>query len=417
MNASQPSISRAWGVTFAGTGINLALGVIYGWSVFAAALIDQLGWTKTQSQYPYTLACVFFAIFMIIGGRYVDKVGPRWVATIGAFLVGAGMIISSLNPTVVIVTIGFGVIVGASMGLGYSAPTPAAVKWFQPHKKGQIAGMVVAGFGLAAVYIAPLTNFLINNYSIKTAFFIEGVMFFTVILILSQFIAFPPKGYVPYGGPPPVTKNSSQVSTGRDYEPGEMLKTTQFYLLWIMFCFSASAGLLVIGHLATISQIQGGIQWGFILVATLAIANASGRLAAGWISDKLGRTNTMLLVFIVQAVNMLFFITYTSGTTLLIGSVITGLAYGSLLSLFPSITYDYYGMKNAATNYGLVFSSWGAAALIGPIVAGVAADLTGGYQASYIISAVLLLIAAAVTFITKAPAAGPSTISGKTAKA
>lgn len=242
-------------------------------------------------------------------------------------------------------------------------------------------------------------------------------MFFTVILILSQFIAFPPKGYVPYGGPPPVTKNSSQVSTGRDYEPGEMLKTTQFYLLWIMFCFSASAGLLVIGHLATISQIQGGIQWGFILVATLAIANASGRLAAGWISDKLGRTNTMLLVFIVQAVNMLFFITYTSGTTLLIGSVITGLAYGSLLSLFPSITYDYYGMKNAATNYGLVFSSWGAAALIGPIVAGVAADLTGGYQASYIISAVLLLIAAAVTFITKAPAAGPSTISGKTAKA
>ena len=303
------------------------------------------------------------------------------------------------------------------MGLGYSAPTPAAVKWFQPHKKGQIAGLVVGGFGLAAVYIAPLTNYLIKNFGISKAFFIEGVLFFVIILVLSQVLAFPPKNYVPYGGPPPATKKGATNSTsGRDYTPGEMLKTPQFYKLWLMFCFGASAGLLIIGHLATISQIQGAIQWGFILVAILAIANASGRVGAGWLSDKLGRTNTMLMVFVIQAVNMLLFSTYTTGATLLIGSVITGLAYGSLLSLFPSITYDYFGMKNAATNYGLVFSSWGAAALIGPIIAGIAADLTGGYQASYIISAVLLLIAAAITFVTKSPIANRSTISGKTAK-
>lgn len=417
MNPNQPSIARAWGVTFAGTGINLALGVIYGWSVFAVALIDQMGWTKTQSQYPYTLACVFFAIFMIIGGRYVDKVGPRWVATAGAVLVGLGMMICSINPTVIVVTIGFGVIVGASMGLGYSAPTPAAVKWFQPHKKGQIAGLVVAGFGLAAVYIAPLTNFLIQNYGISRAFFIEGILFFVIILVLSQVLAFPPKNYVPYGGPPPAVKNAANAISGRDYTPTEMLKTSQFFKIWLMFCFGASAGLLVIGHLATISQIQGGIHWGFILVAVLAVANAGGRVVAGWISDKLGRTHTMLLVFVIQAVNMAMFITYTTGVTLLIGSIITGLAYGALLSLFPSITFDYFGLKNAATNYGLVFSSWGAAALIGPIIAGVAADLTGGYQASYFISAVLLIIAAAISLVTKAPVTSPSIITGETARA
>ena len=176
MNSNQPSLARAWGVTFAGTGMNLALGVLYSWSVFAKFLVDQAGWTKMQSQFPYTLACVFFAIFMIIGGRYVDKIGPRWVATAGAFLVGAGMILSAVNPTVVMVTIGFGVIVGASMGLGYSAPTPAAVKWFQPHKKGQIAGLVVAGFGLASVYVAPLTNYLIINFGISRAFLVEGIL-------------------------------------------------------------------------------------------------------------------------------------------------------------------------------------------------------------------------------------------------
>lgn len=123
------------------------------------------------------------------------------------------------------------------------------------------------------------------------------------------------------------------------------------------------------------------------------------------------------MVFVIQAVNMLMFATYTTVVTLLIGSIITGLAYGALLSLFPSITFDYFGMKNAATYYGLVFSSWGAAALIGPIIAGIAADLTGGYQDSYTISAVLLLIAAATTFATKSPAASRSIISGKTAKA
>ena len=405
MSASQPSIGRAWGVTFAGTGINLALGVLYSWSVFAKFLVVELGWTNTEAQFPYTLACVVFAIFMVIGGRYVDKIGPRWIATTGGVLIGAGMLMASFNPTVTVVTIGFGVIVGAALGLGYSAPTPAAVRWFQPHKKGQIAGLVVGGFGLASVYVAPLTNYLIVTYGIQRAFFIEGIFFFTVVIILSQFLAFPPKGYVPYGGPAPATKGAAASGSKRDFAPGELFKTPQFYLLWIMFCFSASAGLLIIGHLARISDIQGGIQWGFILVAVLAVANASGRVIAGWLSDKLGRTNTMLLVFGIQAVNMLMFATYTTGVSLLIGSVITGLAYGALLALFPSATFDYFGLKNAGMNYGLVFSAWGAAALIGPIIAGRAVDLTGGYQASFLISAALLLVAAALTFVTKPPSA------------
>lgn len=405
MSANQPSLARAWGVTFAGTGINLALGVLYSWSVFAKFLVNEAGWTATESQFPYTLACVFFAIFMIIGGRYVDKIGPRWVATAGAVLVGTGMILCSINTTVVMVTIGFGVIVGASMGFGYSAPTPAAVKWFQPHKKGQIAGLVVAGFGLASVYVAPLTNFLIVNYGISRAFFFEGILFFLMVGILAQVLSFPPKGYVPYGGPPPATKAAAATASKKDFSPGEMMKTPQFYLLWLMFCFSASAGLLIIGHLARISDIQGGIQWGFILVAILAIANAGGRILAGWLSDKLGRTNTMLLVFAIQAVNMVMFVTYTTGTALLIGSVLTGLAYGALLALFPSATFDYFGLKNAGANYGMVFSAWGAAALIGPIIAGRAADLTGGYAASYYISAGLLVIAAILSFITKPPSA------------
>lgn len=400
---SQPSLNKAWSVVMAGMGVNLALGVLYSWSVFAKALTDQLHWTKTESQFPYTMACVVFAIFMVIAGRWVDKAGPRVISTVGGILVGAGMVLAGLTQTVFGITVGFGLIVGAAIGFGYSAPTPAAIKWFQPHKKGQIAGIVVAGFGLASVYTAPLTNYLVSTVGIGKSFIVEGIIFFSVIIILSQFLSYPPQGYVPYGGPPPRTKSGKATGSQVDYSPREMMSTPQFYLLWIMFCFAASAGLMIIGHLAKISQIQGGINWGFILVAVLAIANAGGRIMAGWLSDKLGRTNTMLIVFCLQAANMFLFANYKSAELLLVGSVITGLAYGACLSLFPSATYDYFGLKNAGVNYGLVFTAWGAAALIGPILAGRVVDLTGSYETSYIVSGVLLLISAGLSFITKEP--------------
>jgi len=402
MNQLQPNPAKAWTVTFAGTGINLALGVLYTWSVFAKALVDQMGWTKTQSAFPYTLACLVFALCMVPAGRMVDKMGPRAVATIGGILAGGGMLLAGMSTTVATTTIGFGLLLGAGMGFGYAAPTPAAVKWFHPHRKGQIAGLVVAGFGLASVYIAPMTNYFMKTFGIQKTFFIEGLLFLAIIVILAQLLSFPPPGYVPHGDPAPK-KGGGTATSGRDYSAKEMLATPQFYLLWLMYCFAASAGLLIIGHLAKISQIQGGIQWGFVLVAVLAIGNAGGRILAGYLSDSLGRTNTMRLVFLIQAANMFLFITYSSPALLLIGSVLTGMAYGSLLSLFPSATFDFFGLKNAGLNYGIVFTAWGAAAMIGPIIGGRAADLTGGYGASYIISGILLLVAAGLTFVTKAP--------------
>ncbi len=407
MSANQPSVTTAWLKVFAGTGVNLCLGVLYTWSVFAAALKTNLGWTATQTQYPYTLACLIFAACMIPGGRLVDKIGPRWVVTAAAIFVGAGMLISGVTTNLIGIVIGFGLLVGVALGLGYAAPTPASVKWFQPHKKGLIVGLVVGGFGGASIYTAPLTNYLMKTYGVQGTFYILGAIFFGVMIVLAQYLSLPPAGYVPYGGPPPQTKTVTASSSKLDFTPGEMLKTPQFYLLWLMFLFGASAGLMIIGHLATISKVQGGIKWGYVLVAVLAVANAGGRIFFGWLSDKIGRTNTMLLVFVIQAVNMFLFVNYTSGATLLVGSVLTGASYGACLSLFPSAIFDYYGIKNGGFNYSMVFTAWGIAATIGPIIAGRAMDLTGGYGAGYMISGVLLIIAAVLTFVTKPPTTKP----------
>ncbi|MGB9903217.1 MAG: L-lactate MFS transporter, partial [Desulfotomaculales bacterium] len=335
---AQPGPLRGWAVTFCGMGVNLALGVLYTWSVFAAALIDQLHWTKTQSSLPYTIACVVFAIIMVPAGRLVDKYGPKWIASLGGLFCGAGLIICGLTSSLPLAIFGFGIITGIGIGLGYAAPTPAAVKWFPAQKKGQISGLVVAGFGLASVYISPMTNSFLKLWGVQRAFFIEGIIFIAAILIFSQVLSFPPPGYTPRlreersACPEKKAAPKPAAGSGRDYAPTEMVRTAQFWLLWIMFALTASAGLMIIGHLAKIASIQAHVQWGYLMVAALAVFNAGGRILAGFLSDFLGRTKTMLIVFLLQALNMFLFSNYNTGGTLIAGACLAGLCYGSLLS-------------------------------------------------------------------------------------
>lgn len=406
--------SRAWIAVISGTIVNLCLGALYAWSVFSVELQNQLGLTATQTSLPYSVAIILFALFMVPAGIMLDRLGPRLLLVISGALIGIGFIVAGMTLSVVGLVIGFGIIAGAAMGFGYAAPTPTAAKWFQPHKRGTITGIVVSGYGLAAVYVSPLANYLIHNFGIANAFYYLGA-FFTVLIIFSALaMKLPPEGWIPLGGESPKKSNADSVESEiastsetaaykKEFKPGEMMKTIQFWSLWIMYAFSASAGLIIIGHVAKIAQIQGGLQTGFLFVALLAIGNAGGRIIFGIISDKIGHSNTLILVFVLQAVNMFAFATYTTFMMLIVGVIITGATYGSLLTLFPAATWDWYGLKNAGTNYGLIFTAWGVGGLVGPIMAGRVIDATGGYGIVYMSSAVLLLIAAGLCLITKAP--------------
>lgn len=405
---------RGWTVTLAGTGINLALGVLYTWSVFAAALTEQLAWSKTAASIPYTVACAVFALMMVPGGRLQDRFGPRWVATAGGIFAGSGLILSSFTDSLFILILTFGLIAGIGIGLGYSAATPAAVKWFPPQKKGLISGIVVAGFGLASLYIAPLTNSLIGNFGVKGAFRIEGLIFLFAIVALSQILAVPltpaqalskPDNSSPSSSPLdgcscPLPSSVSSVEKS-DFSWQEMLKDPRFYLLWIMFAAGATAGLMIIGQLSTITKLQTGVSWGFAMVALLAIFNAGGRVLAGWLSDRIGRSWTMRIFFSLQGLNMLAFAFYSSPLLIALGAIMTGLSYGSLLSLFPSATYDFFGTKNGGVNYGLVFTAWGVGGVFGPLMAGTVVDMTNSYFYAYLIAASLCLMAAFLTIFLK----------------
>src|SRR5210317_2012006 len=237
-------VNPGWRVTFAGTGINLALGVLYTWSVIKAAIPADWGWTAAQKSDPYALACFVFAISMIPAGRLQDKIGPRWVATIGGAMVALGCILAGMaGDSYLGFVIGFGIFGGIGIGFGYAAATPAAVKWFPSSQTGMIAGLVVAGFGLASVYIAPTAKALLNAYGVSTTMTIFGVAFFIIVVGLSQLLKNPPEGYVPVD--PKADSRPKHVAAAQptvDMNWKEMVRTSNFWMLWTMYVFGAAAG-------------------------------------------------------------------------------------------------------------------------------------------------------------------------------
>jgi OFA family oxalate/formate antiporter-like MFS transporter len=372
---------------------------LYSWGVIKKALVEDWGWSNTEAALPYTVCVAILAFVTIFGGRLQDKYGPKIIALTGGILFGAGLLLSAFakNPTIMVLT--FGVISGLGMGFGYAAATPCAIKWFEPRKKGLIAGIVVAGIGLSAIYIAPLTNYLLKTSGIEYTFMFLGILALVALIIFSLLLKNPPEGYVPV-----TKKNRPVVAHGQDYTWQQMIKTRPFFLLWLTYLLSATAGLMLIGHIASIAYVQAGWQAGFILVVVLAIFNTSGRILGGFLSDTMGRTNALLMVFVIQALNMFAFSFLNSIPLLIVGTAVAGLSYGALFSLFPATTADFFGIKNLGVNYGLIFTGWGIAGIVGPILGGQVADLTGTYNASYVVAGIMLLLGALLVKFIKEPA-------------
>jgi len=388
---------KGWVVTFAGVGLNLALGILYAWSVFSKQLTEAVdkggfGWSRTEATLPYTIAIACFALMMIPAGRLQDRLGPRVVASAGAVLTGVGLLVASFaTPTSALPAIaGFGLLAGTGIGLGYAAATPAAVKWFPPEKKGLITGLVVAGFGLAPVYIAPLSKSLLASVGIGSSFRILGVAFFASTLLMAQFIANPPAAAKPAG-----------AGAARDGSWQQMVRSPTFISLWLQYACAATAGLMIIGHLAKIVAVQSGnaIKTGFLFVALLAVFNASGRVIAGIVSDRIGRMVTVAIVCLLQALNMIFFSQFSTFGGFLLGSAIVGFSYGACLSLFPATVADHWGTKSLGLNYGILFSAWGVGGVFGPILAGRIADRTGSYELAYQTASMLLVFAALLAML------------------
>lgn len=398
-----------WRVTMAGLGINLALGILYTWSIFKMTIKESIvagdgffNWSMASLNDPYAVCCLVFAFTMIFAGRLQDRLSPKVTAVIGGILTGLGLIIISFSTAWISWIIGFGILTGMGLGFGYASATPPAIKWFPSAKTGMIAGIVVAGFGLASVYIAPLAIFLIGKVGLSQAMLIFGIAFLIIVSALAQFLVNPPEGYV---HPDEIKKGGGLTATGSiNFAPGEMLRTATFYKLWIIFCIGSGAGLMIIGGVAGMAK-QGLGQMAWVVVASMAVGNASGRIVAGILSDRIGRANTLFIMLLFQAIVIfsLLFITSTQVVLLVIASTLIGFNYGTNLSLFPSATKDFFGLKNFGVNYGLVFSAWGVGGFIFPRVSQMIVAYTNSPKIAYVIASGLLLIGAVIALMTKTP--------------
>lgn len=429
--------NKGWTVTSAGILINLALGILYTWSIFKGAIkssMEQGGegafnWDPATINDPYATCCLIFAFSMIIAGKCQDKLGPRITALVGGILVGTGFIWISQTTAYVNWIIGFGVLVGIGIGFGYSSATPPALKWFPPEKNGLIAGLVVSGFGLASVYIAPLAKYLLGIWSLQQSMLFFGIAFIVVVCGASLLLVNPPAGYKP---PPPKPGEvgleevlrfesffsdcfpdsdtrgaaSRSIVTGRDMSPSQIIKTIDFYILWLIYLVGAGAGLMVIGSVAGMAKKSMG-ESAFIVVAVMAIGNASGRIVAGILTDKIGPTITLVIMLLFQAVLMFAAIPIVgaenaSALLLVMLATFIGFNYGTNLSLFPLFTKSLWGLKNFGTNYGIMFTAWGVGGFIMSRLSQMLTARTGSYNSSFAIAGILLIAGIVLTLIMQA---------------
>ena len=399
--------------------IQLFLGIIYAWSVFAKPL-QTSGWSTADTQWPFTVGLVTFALVMVYAGRKLHVFGPRTLTAAGGILLGLGYFLAGIMggdsfwPTL----IGVGLLGGAGIGLGYVVPIAVGMQWF-PDKKGLITGIAVAGFGLGAmiwVKLAGTWGGLIATYGIGSTFMIYGGIFMALVLIGSLWMTFPP-GFVP--------PQQDQKGGKFDFHSDEMIRTRHYWSIFSTFAIGATAGLMCIGLMKQFPSqalVTSGMDTALAdatagtAMVIFAIFNAIGRIGWGKISDVIGHAvncdhNGRRTSLIIMAASQGLFVVafpYFAGMeyALYLFAALIGFNFGGNFALFPAITTDTFGHKFFGQNYGYVFLAYGLGGTVGPMLGGYLGDMNN-FHLAFIITGVMNLFAAGIISTVRIPTKGP----------
>jgi OFA family oxalate/formate antiporter-like MFS transporter len=391
---AERSLSNRWLIAGAAVVMQICLGAVYGWSVFVKPLVGSQHWTLTQVSLNFTIALAFLGVGTVIGGLWMDRVGPRTVATVAGVLYGIGYIVASVgvaHHSLPVLYLGYGVLSGLGMGMGYICPVATIAKWF-PDLRGLMTGVAVAGYGAGALIMSPIAAKLILSHGIPFTFLWMGVIYGVLVVLMAQPYCNPPEGWRPAGWQP--TSAVSKSATTETFTVGEAMRTWQFWLLWGMLFLNTSAGIMIISQASPMSQQIVGLTAVAAagIVGVISIFNAAGRVFWAWVSDYIGRGPVYFLLFAIQAV--IFFLLPHLTTKALFGTAvaIVGLCYGGGFGTMPSFTADFFGAKFMGGIYGWILLAWGAAAIPSPMMIAHIRQTTGQYrEAIYIIAAVMVV--------------------------
>ena len=389
-----------WVILFAAIITNLCIGAVYAWSVFQKPLMAMYKWTPSEASLTFTLSLAMMPIAMIIAGKIQDQKGPKMVVIVGGLLYGTGIFCASFSQSLFQLYLSYGVLGGLGVGAVYACAVANSVKWF-PDKKGLASGLIAAGLGLGAVVFAPISSTLILKHGVMPTFKILGVVYLVAILIAAQFLHKPPDGYQPKGWSPPVSTSGATSGINKSWR--EMLSDPMFYVLWIVYTMGAISGLMIIGFAAPIGQevIKLSTSTAALAVSILALSNTFGRIFWGFISDKLGRYMALIGIFIVSAAMMFLLTQISTFLPFVLVIALVGLCFGGLLGIFPAITGDMFGLKNLGMNYGIMFSAFAVAAIIGPRLAAYFKEISGEYTQAFLIASAISACGVVMAFYTR----------------
>lgn len=400
---------KRWGVLIASCLINLCIGSIYAWSVFAAPLAAKLTELLDTTFTAADLAIVFTVtnsigpITMICGGYITDKFGgPRGVILIGGTIFAVGMLLTGFAGSLSQIIITYGLFVGLGLGMAYGCTINNTVKFF-PDKRGFVGGIATASYGLSSVLIPPIANALNNSVGVSMSFIIFGAAFLVIIVACSMFIIQCPADYVPTGFVPKTNSAGARAAVNKDWK--QMLADPVFYVMIILLICGAFSGLMITSQASPMAQRITGMSAGMAATAVsiLALFNSAGRLAAGSLSDRFGRIIVLCGAFVLEIAGLAILFTTGEGDTIrFMASVsVIGICFGALMGVYPGFTADQFGPRNNSVNYGIMFIGFAIAGYFGPSTCGKLLASTGSYGTAFIVSMLLALVGITLTFAYK----------------
>lgn len=390
--------------------IQLCLGTAYVWSIFQNGIATSIfGGDNAKAGLSFSLLLATLTIGATLGGKLQSKYQPRTIVIMGGLILALGFFGASLvkpsAPWVLWLT--YGVMGGIGMGFTYSTTIACAQKWY-PDKRGFITGIIVAALGFGGVLFTPIIELLIKSFGgvgigeLKT-FMVLSIIFIVVCTIGGMFIINPPKDYNPEGYIPPTAASGN---ANQDYTPGEVLRMPQFYILTATMALACMGGLMMIGFAKPIAIAKGMAETATIGVLTIALFNSFGRIFWGWVSDKLGRKKTIILLLCGTAILSLF-VNLAIGYSVYVLIGLIGFIYGGFLSTFPAYTSDLFGTKYVATNYGMVLVGFGIGAVVASYIAGyfknIAANDINLMFPAFIIASIAAVVGILLILVLKKP--------------
>ncbi|MDR1954638.1 MAG: OFA family MFS transporter [Candidatus Methanoplasma sp.] len=366
-------------VLVAGIIIQFCAGTIYMWSVYKEPVANFLIWTKEASALTSSVMLAAFVAGILIGGRLVDKIGPRKMCIIGSLLMSFGILLSSLvtseHPYFIYLT--YGMIGGFGVGVVYTSTVSPIQKWFFD-RRGFATGMMVGAFGFSLVLFAPLARYLLSTIGVPSTFAAFGIAFLFICVTASFFIKNPSENY--------VVKKTPSANAQKQYTPKEMLRSRSFYLITLSLFFILPA-YFILNPLFMSLGMARGLEEEIALMGVMitGICSATGRLMITWLSDHVGRMTAMLMIFAFTLTGVVLVI-FAENLLFVVCLALIAFGFGGAAGIYATVTSDHFGTKNMGSNYGFVMLGFGASALIFPFLS-TGITVGGDYTLSFVICA------------------------------